>query len=88
MATTIRSSPFYASRESLDGLPFKEQAAAMGRELFDVEHRQAVVGEYRLHGRQREVGIVLVVGRIELVAAQHAQEMRLRPHDGMTVGGR
>ncbi len=52
------------------------QRAPVGRDLLDVEQRQAVGGEHLFHREQREIGEVLVVDRIELVSLHQAHEMR------------
>ena len=48
----------------------------MGRELLDVEEREAVVREDGRHGEEREVREVLVVDRVELVVLHQLQQVR------------
>ncbi|MNZ70609.1 hypothetical protein D3C78_889530 [compost metagenome] len=52
------------------------QRTAMGRELTDVEHLQAIALAQGLHSGQREVGIMLVVQRVELLAGHQRQQLR------------
>ena len=57
--------------------PAKEhpERAAVGRDLLDIEHTQAVAPRQSLDGEEREVGKVLVVDRIELIFREQPLEM-------------
>jgi hypothetical protein len=52
------------------------QAPAMGREFLDVEDPEARGLENALHGEKRKIGVMLVIGGIELAVLDHPQEMR------------
>ena len=52
------------------------QRAAMGRDLLDVEHLEAVARGHALDRDQREVGEVLVIDGVELVLVDQRLEMR------------
>ena len=52
------------------------QRAAVGRQFLDVEHVRPWCGEDPLGSTKREVGEVLVVDRVELVARDEPQQVR------------
>ena len=52
------------------------QAATMGRQLLHVKDLHAAGLQHALHTVQGQVGIVLVVSGVKLVAAHHGQQMR------------
>ncbi|MNV56702.1 hypothetical protein D3C71_1490020 [compost metagenome] len=49
------------------------QRSAMSAQWADVEHFQAIAFAQGLHGSQRQVGIVLVIQRVELRAGHQRQ---------------
>ena len=62
----------------------RAQGAAVGGQLLDVDHRQARRREHPLGGEQAEVGVVLVVDRVVLVALDEALEVGdLDAHDAV-----
>ena len=52
------------------------QRAAVGRQLLDVEQREAVRGEDPLGGDEREVREVLVIDGVELVLVHQPHQVR------------
>lgn len=48
----------------------------MGRQFLDIEDLQPASGEDTFDGRERQVGIVLVIDRVELDAFDQPQEVR------------
>ena len=52
------------------------EAAAMGRELFDIPEAQSLGGEHALHRVEREVGEVLVIDGVELGLFDQPQQVR------------
>jgi len=62
------------------------QRSTVGRKLVDVEDGEAVAGEQLLGRPQREVRVVLVIDRVELVALDQPLEMRELDGDDAIVG--
>ena len=48
----------------------------MRGQLLNIEDGKTVFGEDLRDGGEREIGIVLVIGRIELIVSRHLQQMR------------
>ena len=66
-----RNGRFDGSRSAVPPLREDSEAAAVRGQLLNIEDGKTIFGEDLRDGGEREVGIVLVIGRIELIVSRH-----------------